>query len=397
MIKNFTLLSCCVGILFLLGCAPSEMEKEKQSTRQFSVQEYEAFGKRIAEKVNKRHSDTLNQLFDLEYMLEKMTNQLQKNQYQKITQEIIFKENFKKKVNPSSFIIKELRKGYGRYQFLRFHPRQGVPHLLFRMTSEEGINYHDYEVRIIDNELRLTDLFVFLSGEYLSETLKGTFINLLSQQKQQKIIEPELDEQLGNIQKLKQAIDRHDYEEALQFYNSLSIKTQKSKTFMSYKLLITSNISYEMHQKAIAEYEKLFPDDPSHYLMDIEKYLLQGDAKNILWSVDKLDRTIGGDEYLNLYRGLVYSITEDKEKGLTLVNNYIRNNVKDPDGYWMRFQIHVLLDEPEDAVKTINDINRYTLHSRMFITEKIEKNFPDFAESSHFMNWKEDWIKRHNE
>lgn len=396
MIKKIILLSCCVGILFLVGCTPSEVEKEKRSTREFTIQEYEAFGKRIAEKVNKRQKDTLDKLFNTDYLIEKISNQIKNKTYADAVRTRAFRNNFKKEVNFGNLIVDELKKKYGHYEFLHFHPRNGIPHLLFRMTSDRGLNYHDYEIRVVDDRLYITDMFIYMSGDYLSQTMNGTIQNLISQQKHLSVIEPEMQTQLENIRKLDEAINQDEYHKALEIYNALPKKTQKGKAFMNYKIIIASNTDSVLYQKTITEYEKLFPDDPSLYLMNIDKYILKGNMGKALWSVNKLDEIVS-DQYLDLQRGIIYCAMEKYEKGLELTDNYIRNNVKDPDGYWTRFQIYLMMDEPAKAIETLNEINRYTMFSRMLITEKVEVNYADFAESDAFMTWKENWINRHNE
>ncbi len=397
LIPHVKLIAVYLVMALLWGCTTSEMEKEKSSTQKFENKDYEALGKRIAERLNKGKADTLEKYYDVEYTIEKVVAQVHNAEFTELLKRPKSQRELKEKLEFSNEIVGEIRKEYGHYEFLRVHPRQGVPHLLFRMTSSKGLRYHDYEVRVIDNKLRLTDMYVFMLGDYLSTQMSFAFISLLAQQKQLKTLSPELEAEIKTIEQLDNAIERDDYTEAMSFYEALPKKTRKHKRFMSYKLMITAAAHDSLYQQTLDEYERLFPKDPSLYLLNIDKYMMQGDMKKLLWCINKLDATIGGDPYLDLYRGIVYALTDQPDKGMGLIDTYIKSNTKDPNGYWIRLQVHLLKGENEKAIEVLNQINRYTLLSRREITNKVETDFTDFAETLKFQDWKENWIAKHKE
>ncbi len=386
-------------LLGLVSCTRSEMEKEASSSREFTQEEYEALGKRIAKKINARSYDTLNRVLDLKYILEKISQRIASPELANEFSTPLAQQEFKKNFTWARQVALDVAQNHGQYEFVRFHRKKNVPHLLLRLTSDSGFDYHDYEVRTIADSLRFTDVYVYTSGEYISYTLQDVVTRIVTEQQQNKLSRThhDLDDYRSKTVAMKQKIEEKDFAGALQVYNSFPALTRKSKALMLYKLNITSNMDMSLYQQTVSEYKKLFPNDPSLSMLSLNTYFAQGDYASTLQYLNKLDTIVGGDSYLNLFRSTLYYMMGEKDKAMGLIDAYIKAKPKDTNGYWKKFELYMLEEKNEDAIEVLNEIDRKTMYSRRMITYYVETKYPDFAVFSSFLDWKAKWIKRYQE
>ena len=71
-----------------------------------------------------------------------------------------------------------------QYKLVKQYSKDSVQHLLFRLYIDGSLNYHDMELIKVGKEVQIADMFVYLTGETLSQTvhslyhqLKGEFNN----------------------------------------------------------------------------------------------------------------------------------------------------------------------------------------------------------------------------
>ena len=60
--------------------------------------------------------------------------------------------------------------------FVRAYVKNGTPHILFRIYGNGGRNYHDYELKEIDGQLKIIDLYIYIAGENLTETIRRFYL-----------------------------------------------------------------------------------------------------------------------------------------------------------------------------------------------------------------------------
>src|SRR5688500_9805019 len=65
----------------------------------------------------------------------------------------------------------------GTYELVKQYEKDKVQHLIFRLYSDEGLNYHDFELTKKGGKLAIADIFIYLSGEDLSKTMSDLFVS----------------------------------------------------------------------------------------------------------------------------------------------------------------------------------------------------------------------------
>ena len=56
----------------------------------------------------------------------------------------------------------------GTYQFVKQYEKDKVQHLIFRLYSDDGLNYHDFELSKKDGKLAIADIFIYPYSNFMS-------------------------------------------------------------------------------------------------------------------------------------------------------------------------------------------------------------------------------------
>ena len=185
------------------------------------------------------------------------------------------------------------KEGFAR--FLRVRERSGRLTALVRLSSDEGFNYLEFYVgRRESGALVADNLYAFLTGTTMIETLQSIFDALI-------------DEDRSEVSRYKEIADKLDTDPAAGIAESKSMPAalRESKSMQTAIVQAASNLSEQEYKDAIAEYQRLFPNDPSIDLVSIDGLFLSEKYDEALAAIDRLDKSVGGDEYLNQVRSSV--------------------------------------------------------------------------------------------
>lgn len=96
-------------------------------------------------------------------------------------------------------------------------------------------------------------------------------------------------------------------QEALSIYRSLPAAVQKMKYVMLLRIAAAGKTpNGNAYVQSIAEYRSAFPNDASQHLISIDYFVLKKQYDEGIKSIDKLDKAVGGDPYLNEMRAGIY-------------------------------------------------------------------------------------------
>lgn len=302
-----------------------------------------------------------------------------------------YNSGFYKGFNDSFSLGKELVKQIelgAEYTFLRAYSDNGEYYLLFRLFGENGLNYHRHLINYIDNKPRLVDTYIYLTGEYLSESFKVIYemsLNNLSFVK--RLLNRDNLKDYEKLDIMKRYRDSGKYKELVELYESLNDKAKKKKIFKIYSLFGSQHLSEELYIKYIDEYEKEFPNDPSLYLISMDGFIMKNQFDDALATLDKLDNSIGVDDFLDYYRGNIYYMKKDfkmsKDKFLNIVSNY-PNFI---EGYDSLLTLYIEGEEKEKAIEILNVmVERFDLKKEE-LKSSVEETFQDFSKSNEFKVW----------
>lgn len=178
-------------------------------------------------------------------------------------------------------------------RYLRTQVIDGSPQPLIRIVFGVGVNYYQLELDKRNNAIRVADIYLYLAGEKMSETL-GSALEML--------METPSSSAVTKVSEMKQHMRDQEWQQARDVLQSLPATMRKRKPIMLTEVLIASELGDDAYVAAMDAYTKSFPDDPSVTLIQIDRFLLRKQYDQALATVEKLDKQLGGDPYLELLR-----------------------------------------------------------------------------------------------
>jgi hypothetical protein len=203
----------------------------------------------------------------------------------------------------SNSVGRMLCQGWGAdatYTLLRIREVDGQPRPLFRLISDDAVNYHELELgkSRSDHRVRVVDVRIFASGDLLSESLTQMLDQAAATMKSG--ADPADFRRTG--QELRDARERGDNVEARRLLSTLPEPMRRSKPMRLAELMIASDLDEATYADIMEKYRHDFPDDPSGDVLAIDYFYLKKDMTQTLAAVDRLDQLVGGDPYLAVLR-----------------------------------------------------------------------------------------------
>ena len=272
--------------------------------------------------------------------------------------------------------------------------------IIFRLYLEDGgINYHQYLFEPSGvAEYRMTDVYIYLAGEYFSETLQGVFYSM---------IEGTIDDEgnldvgsdnfslmaaLGQVRKMKQ---KGNIEKARKLFFEIPEEQRSTRELVFLELELT-DINDEVAYKKLMERMIEYADegDPSFYLSTIDYHFLNEDFDKVIESIDSLYEYTG-DEFLEIYKGTSYiemEKYEEAEKSFLLANEYYPDM---PPTYDYLLYHYDLTDDKKKFLNTIDSMSKYLFVEFPIMDDMLKSEYPSIILSEEYLEWKEARSKEH--
>lgn len=265
-------------------------------------QEVLDFIQQIEQAVVDDNADLLNDFFAKDALSDKVASMMGTNtKYAKIGTLTAIKS-----LKIGDRVIQYKKKG-GSYKHIKTYEKTGVKHVLFRLYTGTGINYHDMELIKVKNEIKVSDIYVYLSGQNISTSLADLMNTTLESKKSSAY-------RLGMIAAY---VKKGNYSDAMAMFKKLDKKLKNTKTAqIIYLQILSSTNENKKYLKAMEEYKKNYPNDPSLPLMLVDYHILRNEYDKALDNLNKLDATIDKDPFLDYIRGNIYSAMNDNTSAM---------------------------------------------------------------------------------
>jgi hypothetical protein len=282
------------------------------SAQAFNVSEAEALkaAKAIEASIKERNPTVLGNFFDLPVLIERIKEKsIQATKSEEMFQG--FKSTFKMDYFGTQMVDASED---GSYELLRSYETQGKRHLLFRMFGKHGINYHDYLLIKVGQQVKAADVYVYLTGEEMSTTMG----DLIDASVSSNATLYEMPENLRTLLKFRQYQKVNDNNAIIKLYDSLNEDYKKNKAIQIIYLNACKrvDIKSERYKNALENYAATFPDDASTPLMMIDLYFLTKEYEKDLYAINKLDSLVK-DPFLDFFRAGVYLMQDNKKQAKT--------------------------------------------------------------------------------
>ncbi len=298
-----------------------------------------------------------------------------------------FAIGFSNKFDFGQILLNEVASGTN-YDYLRFYlDKDKKFHLVFRLYSDQGLNYHDYLLEDTTEGFKIVDLYVYVTGEHMSETIQAVYKGLLSNEKFGKGLTDGFTQSVMSLKKIRELVADGKYQDAFDEYQKVSKAAKKKKLFKITLIQITKNLSDDKYIEAIEDYRQEFPNDASLNLLLIDTFYLKKKYAECLQSIDALDKALEGDTFLDLFRGNISYSQGDLESAITYFSNITTNYPNFFEGYDSLLTLYIESNKIEKTLNILDIMIDQFSFTKEEIISNMEESFSDFSKNENFINW----------
>jgi tetratricopeptide (TPR) repeat protein len=278
----------------------------------------------------------------------------------------------------------------GSYRLLRIHRVNGQPRALFRLLLPEsgGVNYYDLTFsRDATGRLRINDIHLALSGEFLSDTLRRAWLPIVAKAAGVTLKDRDAAyiKHLNDLQKMVAEAGQERYAEALSIFRGLPPVLQADRNILLIRLQAAQRVGDEEYSLAVADLERLSPRDSCVDLLTIDGHLLRGHYAAALAAVERLEESIGGDPYLHVLRAGIHYQAGDLPAAESAARQAIAGEPTLEDAYWQVATFSLDTKKFDTTVEMLD-----LLQTRFGIElEDLTKvpEYADFVKSPQYRKW----------
>jgi len=148
-------------------------------------------------------------------------------------------------------------------------------------------------------------------------------------------------------------LNKQDYSGVKQTYDQLEKKYQQNRFIQMIYIQACHHLDLALYEKALTDYSHNFPDATSCYLQLLDLYYSKKEYNLALVDIDKLDKAVGGDPFLDYYRGNVYALMNRPADAIASYEKVYRYDQTLKANVLKLVSAYAAANEPEKAKKVI--------------------------------------------
>ena len=217
----------------------------------------------------------------------------------------------------------------GSYELVKQYEKDGIQHLIFRMYSPEGLNYHDFQLARLNDKVYIADVYIYLVGDDFSSILTE-LVKSISGDEFGKV--KKNSSALETMQTFKRLMNQERFEEAKKYYDNLPPDLKDQKLIRVMGIQVASKLDNESYLAELEAFEKLYPNEPNVHLMLIDANILRKEYDKAMENIQQLDKIISKDPFLDYYRALVVKMKGSPDEARTYLERLNKNMPGFSDG-----------------------------------------------------------------
>jgi tetratricopeptide (TPR) repeat protein len=275
-------------------------------------------------------------------------------------------------------------------RFLSIRIAEGDPRPLFRLLLPNRLDYLEFVLgKTSEGKTRIVDVYSTLYGELATETLRSTVLDdpaSLAIANQLRAPTPgDLALCIGKASHMTGLFLDNKPKEALQFFKENAREFKTSKVAYRIRFTIAQQVGMDEYLKALEDFERDFPQDPSLTFRRVERRLLTKDREKGLEAIDALDRAVKGDPYLNVLRAQLHLDVKDFAKARACAEKATRDEPGLDRGWWTAISVCLAQKDFAETAKLLSAAEKalkITLGDLRDVSE-----FEEFVKSSEYKEW----------
>jgi hypothetical protein len=385
------LLSVGLGVALSVG-RPAPTQAQATPQKAITDDEVVSFAKAVETAYQNTDAKSYSDLLDWESLLDKVTAGVDGPEQFRAG----FRSGTLKSVrDPNGFLrtLFDESKAGSRFSMIRSRVRDKQKTALFRLGSSGAVNYWEF-LLARDNlgKVRASDIYIFAAGETLSATFRRVYLQAVTEKNRGFLARLAGGDQdfLKSAAKLKDISDNirvGKNAEALAIYNALPETVKKDKLFLLARIRATQNLDDKLYTEAIDHYREHYPKDAAVDILSIDGFTVNKQYDKALDAIDRLDKLVDGDGYLNVIRSALLILAEKPEEARKAGKLGIEAEPKMVDGYWALLTAELKLNDYPAALATLKKIDQnFALE---FADLATVPEYAGFAKSPQHKEWQE--------
>lgn len=294
-------------------------------------------------------------------------------------------------------IITEIEAG-SYYDFVnyRYEKDDKSYYMLFRIYSPEtGINYHDYKVSQLNEKLVFKDIYIYLSGEKLSKTLKRFYLYSLPKKSLFKFFGENNTKEFLNMVDAVNLYNKGEFINAHNKFKEIKGELKNDKFFLIIKSVCASNVNENEYQKSMEEILNAYPNDTSLYLSQIDYHIMNKNYDTAHTLLDRLQKDTS-DDFLNLLKGNLEFEKKNYDKALEYFKNISDNYPDFFEGHSSYLSCLAIKKDFETCIKFLSILVNEGFEKTDLIEyievldDDGENTLEDLATSEIYNDWKKE-------
>jgi tetratricopeptide (TPR) repeat protein len=259
----------------------------------------------------------------------------------------------------------------GSYRLVRGFVKNNEMHLLFRAFGDGGLDYQDITLIKVKDSVRAADIFSYRMGESYATTFSYLIAGMDTIDAHSSLTPREkYGKMFGN------ALIQKNYGAAKSAFEKFDEQTQNDKHLSVQYMLACEHLSEKQFRKSVDHFVSLFPDEPTPYLLLMNKYADTREYDVYGKAIDKVDTLVHFDPFLNYFRGNVLMKLGDLRAAL----HFYQEAFDYDPGIWQNTEKLVALKVVNNELVQANEaINLYshTPGYRKELVEALYKEYPN--------------------
>lgn len=344
--------------------------------------------KNIEKSIENNYTPYVDKLFDLELFGKQFM--LQNDEADIATFNQSFIKEAKNNFSLGETIREELGEN-GTYTFLTIKKNRKDTILVFQVLNYSGLNYHELYLSHISGKYKIKNIYNYTRYELLSELMSRVYFQTLYERFPKRggtenIYEQVMVEKYQH--KISNLISKKKYQSALKKYHQLPSEIKNKKAVMLLAIKASSFTGEKNTKEVLDTYLNIFHSDCRIYLLPVDGLYMTGNYDKAIYYIDLIDKEVGGDPFLNYYRGKIENKAGNIQKAVWFYNQLNASMPDEQTGYFSLLELYI---ENNNYLAAIDILERIELNFGYYKQdlEPMLQDYSGFRNSDEYSQWKE--------
>jgi hypothetical protein len=281
----------------------------------------------------------------------------------------------------------------GSYKLVRVHKIDNQTRALFRLVlpNAGGINYHDLVLNHSrSGQIRAEDVFIFLTGEFLSTTFRRGLLSAAAQFSSTRLagLKPSDAAYVKHLPQILEMIEhskKHEPRKALDVYNELPPELKSDKNLLLLRLGPAQALGGQEYANAMDDFRSFHPSDTCIDFLSIDHHVLKKEFDAAIACVQRVDKSLGGDAYLQVILANILVAKEDLPAAAAAARQAIKVEPGLLVAYWAAVTVALRQKKFDETLSLLKSIKRN--FNLQFADLTAVPDYAEFVKSSYYQDW----------